>query len=80
VTRDEFDLWKKDPVTKWVFAALERAEDANRAEWIRQSWDNGKADEAQLIELRSATEAMSEIRLNDFERWSEWNGEEVSDD
>lgn len=78
--RDEFDLWLKDPVTRWVFAGIERAQEQEKAEWIRQSWECGKADPAQLLELRTRSEALGDLLHNDFETWSEWNGEKVSDD
>lgn len=75
MSREEFDGWKKDPVTLWVFAALRRAAEQERAEWIRQSWDEGKADPAQLLELRTRAAALSEVTEHQFETWQEWNGE-----
>lgn len=78
--RDDFDAWQKDHVTQWVMKAIRKAMDAERAEWMRQSWDAGKADQFQLIELRTRAEALGELIDNDFEKWVEWNGEDIEQD
>lgn len=80
MTRDEFDIWLKDPVTKWIMAAVQNAAEADKAEWIRQSWDSGSADPMQLLELRTRASALTELQDNDFETWCSWNGEEVEQD
>lgn len=78
--RDEFDLWLKDPVTRWVFAAIAKAQEQERAEWMRQSWENGEADQHNLTVLKTRADALGELADNDFETWSHWNGEEVEND
>ena len=78
--RDEFELWREHPVTQWVFAAIERAVEQERAEWMRQSWTNGVADQHTLTVLKTRADALGELIDNDFDTWAEWNGEEVADD
>lgn len=78
--RDEFDTWLKDPVTRWVFAAIRNAQEQERAEWMRQSWENGTADQHNLTVLKTRADALGELTNNDFETWSHWNGEEVEND
>lgn len=78
--RDDFDAWRKDHVTAWVMRAIEQAIKAERAEWMRQSWDGGNADQDQLLELRTRADALGELIDNDFEMWANWNGEEVEQD
>lgn len=79
MTRDEFDAWRVNPVTRWVFAAIENARQQEKAEWLRISWDgappDGKTSPAALIELRTRYDALGELIENGFENWSEWNGE-----
>lgn len=78
--RDDFDAWQKDHVTQWVMAAVKKAIEAERAEWMRQSWDGGTADQMQLIELRTRADALGELIDNDFEMWSVWNGDSLEQD
>lgn len=84
MTRDEFDLWLANPVTRWVFAALEKARAQEQAEWMRISWGaappNGQVSPAALIELRTRHDAFGEVVANDFETWSIWNGDEPQRD
>ena len=78
--RDDFDAWQKDHVTQWVMRGIRKAMEAEKAEWMRQSWDGGKADQAQLIELRTRAEALGDLIENDFEMWTVWNGETIEQD
>ena len=71
--QEDFDGWLTDPVTKWVFRALERAAEQEKAEWVRQSWEAGKTDPLMLAELRAKAEAFDDLRHNDFETWQGWN-------
>ncbi len=83
ITEDEFALWQVNPVTHWVMAALRRAMDQERAEWLRQSWDaappDGRTSPAVLIELRTRHDAFSDVVTNDFDTWSEWNAKPERD-
>lgn len=80
ISRDEFDLWRKDPVTRWVFAGVAAAQGQEKAEWERVSWGNGIADQQMLTVLKTRADALGELADNDFETWSLWNGEEVEND
>lgn len=75
MNREEFEGWLKDPVTRWVMQGVNKAAEQERAEWMRQSWDAGNADPAQLLELRTRANALLELIDNDFETWQQWNGE-----
>lgn len=84
MNRDEFDAWRVHPVTRWVFAGIERARAQERAEWVRISWDNappdGKTSPTALIELRTRYDALGEVIENDFETWSNWNDQQPERD
>lgn len=73
MTREDFDGWLKDPVTKWVFTAVAKASEAEKAEWVRLSWENGEPNPEALLELRTRANALTELCDNDFEIWQEWN-------
>jgi len=65
--RDDFARWRDDPVTRWVFRALNADADAQREAWIKQSWDNGHANPMTLLELRTradAYRAMEQVNYN----------------
>lgn len=57
ITREDFDRWRDDPVTRMVFRALRSDADAQRDAWMKQSWDNGQANQLSLIELRTRADA-----------------------
>jgi hypothetical protein len=80
ITRDEFDLWRKDPVTRWIMAGIANAKAQEKAEWDRLSWGNGEADQGKLTVLKTRSDALGELSDNDYEIWSMWNGEEVQND
>jgi len=75
VKREDFHAWLSDPVTKWVFTGVKNAAEQEKAEWVRQSWDNGKNVSSALLELRTRAFALTELSDNGFEDWQEWNGE-----
>lgn len=74
--REDFDAWRKDPVTKYIFAGIAKAMAAEKAEWMRQSWDGGTADQLQLTELRTRADALGELIDNTYEKWLNWNGDD----
>lgn len=71
-TRDEFDAWADHHVTRFVLAALERAAQAQEAEWRYWSWEMGKADPGQLSALRTRADAYRSIAETGYEGFCEW--------
>lgn len=57
-TREEFATWRDNPITEFVMAALVRNAEECREQWINHSWDNGIADQAELIALRERSDAL----------------------
>lgn len=80
MTREDFEGWLADPVTRWVMRGVERAAEAERAEWMRVSWEGGSGDQRKLDELRDRASALTELKDNTFENWRDWNGEPDDDD
>lgn len=70
---EDFDAWLSDPMTKWVFGALRKAAEQEKAEWVRLSWGTGQNDPETLLELRTRASALTELCDNDFDTWQEWN-------
>lgn len=71
--RDEFETWLKEPVTQYIFKAVRKAAEQEKAEWLRQSWEGGEANPVSLCELRSRAMALTELCDNDFETWKAWS-------
>lgn len=74
--RDDFEAWLKDPVTVWVMRAVERAQKQEKAEWVRQSWEAGVADQSSLLELKTRADALGDLIDNTFEDWENWNSDD----
>ena len=71
ITEDDFLTWRENPVTRWVFRAIELATDAQREDWIVRSWENGIADPAVLIELRVRADAYRALYETSYPAWRE---------
>lgn len=75
-TRDEFAAWRDEPVTQFVFAALRRAQQAQRDGWLVASWQGGDADGNLLTELRARADAYASLEEADYLAFCEWAGVE----
>lgn len=74
-SRDAFEVWLEDPVTRWVFRALEASIAEQKRAWLATSWDNGVASPAVLAELRVRADALSGVLSGAYDQWCEWNGD-----
>ena len=75
---EDFARWRDDPMTRMVFAALEQAEQAQKAQWDAASWGGGtrRADALKelLDELRVRADcyrALREMTFSDLAAWLE---------
>lgn len=75
ITKDDFQRWNDNPVTKWVFAAVENAALKQSEAWMDMSWGNGVADPAELAVLRTRADAYRALFETPFEQWQQMNGE-----
>ena len=57
MTKEDFDRWLDDPVTRWVLASFERGAEDQKAAWDAASWENGVASQNMLQELRVRADA-----------------------
>lgn len=75
---EDFARWRDDPITKMVFRALERAENAQKEAWDSASWGGGmvRADDLRdtLRELRVRADAYAALRELDVEQLKLWLG------
>lgn len=76
MTNEDFERWRDDAVTRWVFAAIEKAAEENKQTWLEASWNNGNANPAALNELRTRADAYRALIDTSFEGWCETLGEE----
>ena len=75
ITKDEFQRWYENPVSKWVFAAVEQAALKQSEAWMEKSWGSGVADPYELVTLRTRADAYRALFETPFEQWQEMNGE-----
>lgn len=76
ITAEEFDAWRDDPVTQWVFAACLKAAEAQRQAFMDASWDTGVANQQLLTELRTRADAYSALAETTHIGWCNANEEE----
>ena len=70
ITEDDFLTWREHAVTRWVFAAINTASEAQKQAWVDASWINGSADPAALHELRTRADAYRALIDSTFADWS----------
>jgi hypothetical protein len=80
ISRDDFARWRDDPVTRWVFKALASDADAQREAWTKHSWDNGHANPATLLELRTRADAYRAMEEVSYAGLCEALGEQPRED
>ena len=71
VSPDDFDRWREDAVTKFVFAAIRKGEEQQREKWMQSSWDAGISDPELLAELRIRADAYNALIETSYEGWCE---------
>ncbi len=76
MTLDDFQRWYDNPVTKWVFAAVEQAALKQSEAWMDKSWGGGVADPFELAVLRTRADAYRALYETPFEQWQQMNGEQ----
>lgn len=64
--KDDFDTWRDHPMTRIVMAYFQERETRQKEIWDGQSWNGGRADQAELIKLRAKAAAYEEFRTLDF--------------
>lgn len=76
MTLDDFQRWRDNPVTQWVFAAFEKAAVTQSDGWMDKSWGAGQCDPLELATLRTRADSYRAIFETPFERFQEMNGEQ----
>ena len=80
MTRDDWQRWRDDPVTRAVIEAHLATAEANKAAWVAASWENGVASQANLIELRARSQAYLAIPEMTYEDLCQTLGVEPRDE
>lgn len=75
-SREDFEQWRDNPVTRWVFAALKTAADENKELWVMQSWEERKLDPLELSDLRVRADAYMAMAETEYQGWVDFNGGE----
>ena len=80
VTRDDFLTWRENPVTKWVFQALETAAAETKTAWVEASWHHKVSSPELLLELKTREDAYRALIDTTYERFCEIFGEEPTEE
>ena len=67
ITREDFDLWRDNPVTVHVFKQFGKVAQVAKDAWVQSSWDKGDADPNLLIELRAKAEIVNDLITVSYE-------------
>lgn len=76
ISREDFQRWLEDPVTRAVIRAHRQTAHDNREAWIAHSWGNGHANPLILLELKTRADAYLAIAEMNYEAVCEALGEE----
>lgn len=76
MTHEDFIRWYDDAVTRWVFAAIDKAALENKETWVEQSWVNNNSNPALLTELRTRADAYRALIDTSYEGWCATHGED----
>lgn len=75
-SRDAFDAWRDDPVTRFVMAGLKRNAEECKEAWFAESWEAGCADPLKLTAYRERADAVLSLVESNYEAWCETLGVE----
>lgn len=79
---EDHQIWLENPVTQWVLRALQTAAEAQRQEWINQTWgpdlsgEPGQCNPLQLVELKTRADAYSAMKEASYDMLVELNGDD----
>lgn len=76
ISRDDFNTWRENPVTEWVFKALETIEAAQKQHWLETSWDQKACEPTLLHELQVRADTARAIIDVSYDRLCEVLGDE----
>lgn len=69
ISRDDFNTWRANPVTEWVFAALEANAEKQKQHWLETSWLQGVCAPEVLFELRTRVDAFNLFKELGYEEF-----------
>lgn len=73
-SREDWEAWKDNPISQWLFRATLQFSETLKAEWMSQSWGQGKADPLALCELRTRADAYEALDAMTYDRLCELHG------
>jgi hypothetical protein len=56
-TKEEFEAWCADPVTRFVATGVRVMIEDLKSFWVQKSWDGGSADQTELDQLTARADA-----------------------
>ncbi len=68
-SEEEFEAWRDDPVTRWIFAACRKAAEENERNWTMGAWATGQCDQLALTEYRARADAYLALQDTEYGGW-----------
>lgn len=69
VSEEEFNEWRRHPVSEWVFGLVAKFADAQQAKVAQAAWQSGVADQAMLDEARFRADCYRGLSDSSFQDW-----------
>lgn len=69
ITDEDFAIWQENPVTKWMMQAVAARSAEIRGEWVFASWELGRCDREQLLELRARADGYMALKQANYADW-----------
>lgn len=70
--REDFELWRANPVTEIVLKVFAGLGELAKQKWLEESWDKGNADPVLLADLRARAEVIDDFHKLSFEDMEKW--------
>lgn len=68
-TEEEFEIWRDDPVTRFVLAVCRKTAGEVFDSWVQRAWQSNSVDSADLLEARTRADAYLALEQSDYSDW-----------
>lgn len=61
ISQEDFEQWRDNPVTLWVFGLLQDISEKAKQEWLSASWGSGRVDPVLLADLKARADTIKQL-------------------
>lgn len=61
ISQEDFEQWRDNPVTLWVFGLLQDIGEKAKHEWLSASWGSGRVDPVLLADLKARADTIKQL-------------------